>query len=234
MRLIGVDGTGVPMAGKPDDTGVVVVVNLEDGTGLWVEAVDERDAGALQSLLTQVLTHVQPAEVVTDEGVAYPEALEGATAAAGREVAHSLCAAHFRRNKISRLRHLLNRAEKNDWGLVKMELKALEALLRSPPEVWGGFAYRLLRLVQNARPPEKGKLASWHYRLKLLLLELSRKAPKVRGITNNRTEQLIGRAFKVRTKSMRGFKRTDNRLRFLQLALAVDARAQREGAIYLI
>ncbi len=32
---------------------------------------------------------------------------------------------------------------------------------------------------------------------------------------------------------MRGFKREDNRIRFLHLALALDARARREGVVYL-
>ena len=115
-----------------------------------------------------------------------------------------------------------------------MELRAMEALLRSPPEVWGYFARRLLRIMQRARPPGKGEKRSWAYRYRQLLLELSEKAPQVTGVTNNRTEQLIGRAFKVRIGSMRGFKREDNRMRFLQLALAVDRRAQREGLLYLI
>ncbi len=60
------------------------------------------------------------------------------------------------------------------------------------------------------------------------------KAPKVTGKPNNRTEQVIGRAFKVRTRTMKGFKREDNRIRFLNLALALDARAQREGVLYLL
>ena len=146
-----------------------------------------------------------------------------------------MCAAHFRRNKLGRLRRLLKTAQKKGWNLAVMELLALEALLkRSPPEVWGDFACRLLRLVQSARPPKAGQRASWHYRLRTLLLDLCAKAPKITGATNNRTEQLIGRGFKMRIKSMRGFKRPDNRIRFLHLALALDERAQREGWLYLI
>ncbi len=235
VRRIGIDGTGVPMAGDQQDPGVVVVVDEATGVGLWVEAVDEQDTQALAQMLEQVLTTFEPEEVITDEGSAYPAALERATAHSKRVPQHRLCTAHFRRNKVGRLRRLRRTAQKRGWGLVVMELRALEALLkRSPPEVWGDFARRLLRLVQKARPPTPGQRASWYYRLRMLLLEMSEKAPQVSGVTNNRTEQLIGRSFKIRTQSMRGFKRRDNRMRFLQLALAVDERAQREGCLYLI
>ncbi len=144
-----------------------------------------------------------------------------------------MCAAHFRRNKLGRLRRLLKTAQKKGWNLVVMELLALEALLkRSPPEIWGDFACRLLRLVQSARPPKPGEQASWHYRFRMLLLELWEKAPQVTGVmwTNGRRPMADG----IYTKSMRGFKRPDNRIRFLHVALALDERAQREGWLYLI
>jgi len=234
VRQVGVDGTGVPLVGGEQDTGVVVVVDQEAGVGLWVEAVDEQDASALARLLRWVVEQVQPEEVVSDEGAAYPKALEEATAEMTQPPAHRLCAAHFRRNKIRRLRGLQRAAVRRGWGMLVMETRALEALLRSPPQVWGGVARRWLRLVQGARPPGEGEKASWLYRYRQLLLELSEKAPQVTGVTTNRTEQVIGRGFKIRVKRMRGFKRADNRLRFLHLALAVDRRAQREGLFYLI
>jgi len=235
VRRVGIDGTGVKMAGRPDAPGVLVVVDDETGIGLWVEAVDEQDPEALARFLTWVLETFQPEEVITDEGSTYPEALEQAAAQSGHEPAHRLCTYHFRRNKLSRLRRLLETAQEQGWNLVVMELLALEALLkRSPPEVWGTFACRLLRLVQSARPPKPGEQATWHYRFRMFLLELCEKAPYITGVTNNRTEQLIGRSFKIRIKSMRGFKRLDNRMRFLHLALALDERAQREGWLYLI
>ena len=233
VKVIGVDGTGVPMAGNPEDTGVVVVVDEESGLGLWVEAINEQDVEALGNLLTWVLEKVKPEEVVSDEGSAYPQALQKASIQSEHLPPHRLCAAHFRRNKVARLRELQQQAKRRGWGLMVMELRAMESLLRSPPEVWGSFAWRLLRMMQKARPPGRGEKASWAYRYRQLLLDLGEKAHKVTGITNNRTEQLIGRAFKVRVGSMRGFKREDNRMRFLQLALAVDRRAQREGVFYL-
>jgi len=234
VRRVGVDGTGVPLAGRREDPGVVVVVDQEQGVGLWVEAVDEQDVAALARLLAWVLQQVQPEEVVSDEGAAYPEALRQATAEMARPPAHRLCAAHFRRNKMARLRRLEQEATRRGWGLLVMEVRALAALLRSPPKVWGGVAWRWLRLVQRAQPPGKGQRASWLYRYRQLLLELTEKAPLVTGVTNNRTEQVIGRGFKIRVRRMRGFKRVDNRQRFLHLALAVDRRAQREGRLYLL
>ena len=148
--------------------------------------------------------------------------------------AHRLRAAHFRRNKRARLRRLEQEAVRRGWGLLVMEGRALAALLRSPPPIWGRVAWRWLRLVQQARPPGKGEQASWRYRDRPLRLERAEKAPLVTGVTHNRTEQVIGCGFKMRVKSRRGFKRSDNRQRFLPLALAVDPRALCAGLLYLL
>ena len=235
VRRIGVDGTSVKMAGQPADGGVVVVSDLDAGVGLLVEAVDERSREEVQGLLVEVFRALQPQEVMTDEAPVYPEAIREAAAQA--EVAlpqHHLCAAHFRRNKVRRLRQLEREAQKRGWGAVVMELKALEALLRAPPWLLVLYVNAMLRRYQRAKPPGKGEKASWAYRLKLLLLDIQEKASQITGETNNRTEQVIGRAFKIRTRMMRGFKRRDNRIRFLNLALALDARVQREGVVYLL
>ena len=102
------------------------------------------------------------------------------------------------------------------------ELQATEAVGRlCPPPAAAG--------IDNPAAEQKEKSP-----LALSLLELSKKAPQVTGGTNNRTEQLIGRAFKIRVGTMRGFKREANRMHFLHLALAVDRRAQREGLLYLL
>jgi len=135
---------------------------------------------------------------------------------------------------VRRLRQLEREAQKRGWGAVVMELKALEALLRAPPWLLVLYVNAMLRRYQRAKPPGKGEKASWAYRLKLLLLDIQEKASQITGETNNRTEQVIGRAFKIRTRMMRGFKRRDNRIRFLNLALALDARVQREGVVYLL
>jgi len=235
VRRIGVDGTGAKMAGQPHDGGVVVVTDLDAGVGLLVEAVDERNQEEVQALLAEVLRALQPDEVMTDEAPVYPEAIREAAAQAEVSLPqHRLCAAHFRRNKVRRIRQLAREAQKRGWGAVVMELRALEALLRAPPWLLALYVQSMLRRYQGANPPGKGKKATWAYRLKLLLLDILGKAAKVTGETNNRTEQVIGRAFKIRLRTMRGFKRNDNRVRFLNLALVLDARAQREGVVYLL
>ena len=55
----------------------------------------------------------------------------------GRYAQHiRLCAAHFRRNKVRRLRELTREAEKRNWGFVVMGMRALEEMMRrSPPDV---------------------------------------------------------------------------------------------------
>ncbi len=68
----------------------------------------------------------------------------------------------------------------------------------------------------------------------MLRLELHEKASPGTGVTNHRPEHLMGRGFKIRTQSMRRCKRTDHRLRFLNLALALDERNQHKGRLYLL
>ena len=233
VSCVGVDGTGVPMAGKPEDKGVVVVVDQDSGTGLLVEALDEQNQEEITNLLEQVFRLFQPETVVTDEASVYSEAIEQAGASTNRLPRHLLCATHFRKNKARRLRALYQEAQKRGWGLLVMELKAMQALLRSPPEVMGAYAERLYRSFRWAKPPRKKQKASWAYQVKMLSLEMWEKSRKVTGVTNNRTEQFIGRAFKVRVKSMRGFKREDNRMCFLALRLLLDKMQQQKGEICL-
>ena len=233
VRRVGVDGTGVPMAGKPDDKGVVVVVDQESGTGLLVEALDEQNQQEITSLLEQVFRLFQPEEVVTDEAGVYTEAIEQAAASTGHLPKHLLCATHFRKNKARRLRALCEEAKRRGLGLLVMELRAMLALLRSPPATMGAYAERLYRSFLWAKPPRKNRKTSWAYQVKMLSLEIWEKSKKVTGATNNRTEQLIGRAFKVRVRSMRGFKKEENRMCFLALRLLLDQMQLQNGDICL-
>lgn len=233
VKRVGVDGTGVPMAGDPEDQGVVVVVDQDSGTGLLVEAVNEQDSEEMAAVLEKVFRLFAPEEVVTDEAGIYPDAIAEAAARTNHVPKHTLCAAHFRRNKTRRLRQLAEEARKHGRGLLAMEILAMLAFLRSPPDLMAAYAQRLYRAFLWARPPKKGEKASWAYRVKMLALEIGEKAGQVTGATNNPTEQFIGRAFKVRVKSMRGFKQTHNRICFLALALTLDAMRQRRGSISL-
>ena len=66
-------------------------------------------------------------------------------------------------------------------------------------------------------PPGKGEKMSLAYRLRRVALEVWEEGVKVSGETNNATERAIGCAFKLRVKSMRGFKERVSRDRFLYL-----------------
>ena len=72
------------------------------------------------------------------------------------------------------------------------------------------------------RRNKRRRRTGWRTRMRGLLLELAEKARKVTGVTNNVTEGTIGRAFKVRVQSMRGFKKEANRDAFLNLAVLLD------------
>ena len=233
VRQVGIDGTGVPMAGKPDDKGVVVVVDQDSGTGLLVEALDEQNQQEITSLLEQVFRLFQPEEVVTDEAGVYTEAIEQAGASTGHLPKHLLCATHFRKNKARRLRALCEEAKRRGLGLLVMELRAMLALLRSPPATMGAYAERLYRSFLWAKPPRKNRKTSWAYQVKMLSLEIWEKSKKATDATSNRTEHSIGRTFKVRTRSMRGSKKESNRMGFLALRLLLDQMQPQKGDICL-
>lgn len=221
VRRVGIDGTGVPMAGV-GSVGVVVAVDLETQQALLVEAIDEQDVQQVQRLIEEVIASFAPQEIVTDEAPSYAQAIAEAQVEEEKRPRHRLCAAHFRRNKARRLQQLAEEAEEMESPLLALEAAAMRVLLRSPPEVLGEVARRWYwRYYAWIRAGERER-AEWRYRMKMLLLELMEKGPQVTGVTNNATEGTIGRAFKVRMKSMRGMKEDDHRDRFLNLAIWMD------------
>jgi len=212
VQRVGIDGTGVAMAGA-ETAGVVAVVDLDGGKVLRIELVDERDREAVRRLVREVILAFGPEEMVTDEEENYAQALEEVKLEGeveGRPApAHRLCAAHFRRNKGRRLTELAEEAMQEGRPLLVMEARALRALLKSPPEVLRRVGREFHRMYLRAPPPGKGERASWTYRMRLLGLELMEKGKKVTGVTNNRTEAAIGNGFKIRTKTMRGLKKVE-------------------------
>lgn len=221
VRQVGIDGTGVPMAGV-GSVGVVVAVDVERQQVLLVEAVEERDAEAVRELLEEVIAGFAPQEVVTDEAAPYGVAVAEAVVEEEARPRHRLCAAHFRRNKARRLKELEREAEGLGAPLLALEAAALRALLRAPPGVLGEAAWRWYWRQYAWLREGEGRWARWRWRMKMLLLELMEKGPQVTGITNNAAEGAIGRVFKVRMKSMRGMKRAENRDRYLNLAVWMD------------
>jgi transposase-like protein len=200
VRVLGVDGTGVRLAGRTD--GVVVAVDLGRGVPVAVGVLEERDPQAVRAWLEPLVQELGVVVVVTDDLASH------AVVADELGLAHQVCQFHVRRwvgRAVRELRTTLG----IEWQGV---LDEVEQVIRTLAPDGGA---RLLALWQQIPPQRlrKGQPASALQHLKQLLLRLSQSWPRYRlalehrqiPLTNNGCEQAIGR-FKVRSRSVRGFK----------------------------
>jgi len=195
VRVLGTDGTGGAMAGRK--AGMLFFVDVEGGRLVCVEPVQETDARAVRRHVAKVMAAVGAEELRTDEHSVY----EGIVA----EGRHRLCLAHWRKSKGKRAWDLLQRAEAEDRPLEAQTMRELLELLRlqpRPPTVPESLE-RLVRRYVNARKGLPGKINQ-------LLQHVERTWAKVSDDpvdpTNNATERVIGLTYKIRSRTMRGFK----------------------------
>jgi hypothetical protein len=195
VRVVGVDGTGDARAGVQG--GLVFFVDMDRQKLLQVVPVHERDARRVRQHVRRVLRAVQAEEVRTDEHSVYQDV-------AG-ERRHGLCLTHWRKSKGKRAWDLLQEARRAEepWEVASME--TLLTLLRRQPR-------------PPRPPPELEELVRRYLRARTglpwkcnqLLQHVERTWARVsddpRDPTNNTTERLIGLTFKIRAKTMRGFK----------------------------
>jgi len=195
VRVLGVDGTGAAMAGR--SAGMVFFVDVDRGKLLCVEPLQETDARAVRRHVARVMAHVGAEELRTDEHSVY----EGIVP----EGRHRLCLSHWRKSKGKRAWDLLRRAEAEDKPLEAQTMRELLELLRlqpRPPTVPEDLS-RLVRRYINA---PKG--LPW--KVNQLLQHIERTWTRVSDDpvdpTNNVSERIIGLTYKIRSKTMRGFK----------------------------
>jgi len=195
VRVLGADGTGAAMAGR--QAGMVFFVDVEGGKLLCVEPLSETDTRAVRRHVAQVMSAVGAEELRTDEHSVY----EGIVSADR----HRLCLTHWRKSKGKRTWDLLRQAEAEDRPLEAQTLRELQKLLRlepRPPTVPAALS-RLVRRYINAR-----KGLPW--KVNQLLQHIERTWDRVSDdpvdATNNVTERTIGLTYKIRSKTMRGFK----------------------------
>ena len=194
VRVLGVDGTGAAMAGR--DAGVLFLVGLE-GRLVGVEPLHEEQTQEVRDHVAKVFAEVDAQELRTDEHSVY----EGIVS----EERHRLCLTHWRKSKGKRAFDLLRQAKAEGAPLEVRTLEELLALLRhkprapTVPEELG----HLVRRYINAHRGLPGKVNQ-------LLQHVERTWEKVSNDpadpTNNVTERMIGLTFKIRAKTMRGFK----------------------------
>ncbi len=201
VRILGVDGTGAKMAGQ--NAGMLFFTDIEAQRLVCVEPVNETDTKAVRKHVQRVMTLVGAEELRTDELSVYKHVVD--------EEDHKICLAHWLKSKCKRATDLARqfRAEGMLYESETMlELKRLLHEKWSLPEVPQEIE-RLVRRFINCRD---GLL----WKANQLLQHIERGWPFVSrdaaDPTNNVTERIIGLDYKIRTKTMRGFKNWDKAL----------------------
>jgi len=199
VRVLGVDGTGAAMAGQ--NRGVVFFVGIGAGAGLIaVQPVQEEQTQKLREHVAKVMAEVGAEELRTDEHSVY----EGIVGEGG----HRLCLAHWRKSKGKRAHDLLGQAKAQEAIFEGDTMRQLLEVLRQKPRAVT-VPEELSRLVGRYIHARKG--LPW--KVNQLLQHVERTWEKVSDDpvdpTNNATERLIGLTFKIRAKTMRGFKSMD-------------------------
>ena len=196
VRVLGADGTGAAMAGR--DAGVLFFVGLGPGGGLiGVAPVHEEETQKVRHHVAKVMAQVGAEELRTDEHSVY----EGIV----QEGRHRLCLTHWRKSKGKRAYDLHRQALAEGRPLEARTMEELLELLRRQPRS-PTAPEELSRLVMRYINARKG--LPW--KVNQLLQHVERTWEKVSDDpvdpTNNATERLIGLTFKIRAKTMRGFK----------------------------
>ena len=195
INILGVDGTGAAMAGK--DAGILFFTDIQGQKLVLVEAVHEKDCDKLRRHVAKVLAAVGAQELRSDEHSAYRGIVP--------DDRHRLWLTHWLKSKAKRASELYRQALLENRPLEVESMKRLLALLRlkpRPPTV----PAELGRLVRGYIHSRQGLL----WKINQLLQHVERTWEQVSddGVdpTNNVTERIIGLTFKIRAKTMRGFK----------------------------
>lgn len=195
VRVLGVDGTGAAMAGK--NAGIVFFVDVDRQKLICLEPLKETDAAKVRRHVARVFAAVGAEELRTDEHSVY----EGVVS----QEKHRICLTHWRKSKGKRAYDLYRQAL-SEGGQLEAEsmLKLLELLRQKPrpPTVPEDLERLVVRYI-NAKRGLPG-------RINQLLQHVERTWEKVSDdpvdATNNVAERTIGLTFKIRAKTMRGFK----------------------------
>jgi len=209
--VLGVDETGLKVKGEGITLGFVT--DPRSGELVGLEVLASREAGEMERWLSGLLAHFGCEVMVSDELESYKAAAQ----AMGLE--HQLCLAHWRKAVARRLKKIQGYQEEKD--LIREALKQLDQpAVRTIRWLHGHFS--------KAPPPKQGEQQTPAYAMRMLTLDITENwhrltcyQRKDKGLddlarpvardytvptTNNATENAIGRAIKVRSKLMRGFK----------------------------
>ena len=196
VNVLGVDGTGAKMAGK-SRSGMLFFVDVEKSRMICVEPVNETDSRKVREHVLKVMAAVGAQKLSTDELSVYEGIVD--------ESNHKICLAHWRKSKLKRAYEIHRQLKMEGLEYAAKDMLELSALLRLDPmpQKIPESIDKLIRRYINCR---SGVL----WKVNQLLQHIERTWHKVNkdgpDRTNNATERLIGLNYKIRAKTMRGFK----------------------------
>jgi transposase-like protein len=202
VRVLGVDGTGARMAGQ-SRAGMLFFVDIDNAKLLFAVRANETDSRQVRRHVQEIVDMVGAEHLRTDELSVYDRASEG--------IEHTICLAHWLKSKCRRAWELSCKFKAE--GLLYESEMMLE-LKRLLHEKWPlpQLPEEIERFVRRFINCHRGT----HGKANRLLQHIERTWPYIgRGPgdpTNNVTERLIGLTYKIRSKTMRGFKSWDKAL----------------------
>lgn len=202
VRVLGVDGTGAKIAGDHKQ-GLLFFTDIEQNKLICVEPVNEKDAHKVRKHVLRVMREVGAGELRTDELSVYEHIVP--------EEHHSICLAHWRKSKCRRAYELYRRLKAEGLEFEAEDMWQLLQLLRAEPRS-ARLPEQIERLVRRYINCRRGL----HWKVNQLLQHIERTWQRVSSEaadrTNNATERIIGLNYKIRAKTMRGFKSIDKSL----------------------
>jgi hypothetical protein len=196
VNVLGVDGTGAKMAGK-SRAGMLFFVDVERSRLICVEPVNETDSRKVREHVLMVMAAVGAQKLCTDELSVYEGIVD--------ESNHKICLAHWRKSKLKRAYEIRRQLKMEGLEYAAKDMIDLSALLRQDPmpqKIPEGIE-KLIRRYINCRSGVLWKVNQLLQHIERTWDKVSKDGP---DRTNNATERLIGLNYKIRAKTMRGFK----------------------------
>jgi hypothetical protein len=202
VKVLGVDGTGARMAGQKR-AGMLFFVDIGSARLLFVVRAKETDKRQVRRHVQQIVDLVGAEHLRADELSVYDNAALG--------VDRTICVAHWLKSKCRRAWELARQFASEGLSYESEMMLELQRLLH---DKWPllELPEQIERLVRRFINCRKGT----HWKANQLLQHIERTWRHVgRGPgdpTNNVTERVIGLTYKIRAKTMRGFKNWDKAL----------------------
>jgi transposase-like protein len=196
VKVLGVDGTGAKMAGK-SRSGMLFFADVERNNLICVEPINETDSKKVREHVLKVMAAVGAEKLISDELSVYEGIVD--------ESNHKICLAHWRKSKLKRVYDIHRQLKIEGLEYAVKDMLDLSALLRADP-MPQKIPESIEKLVRRYINCHSGVL----WKVNQLLQHIERTWHKVNkdgpDRTNNTTERLIGLDYKIRAKTMRGFK----------------------------